>query len=105
MAKLSKVNKYAVLWLNSQGHDTDTISKDLKLSIKQVESVVSEHKPISAPPTTQVAARTAKDFMIRHSQNNVNNVSIMTQQASMIADEARKSLNNNQTSPFYIKKS
>lgn len=104
MAKLSKSNKYAILWLSSQGYDTTSIEQELKLSVKQIESVINENKQNVNTPT-QVQNKTAKDFMIRHSQNNVNNVSIMTQQASMMSDEARKNhTTTNTTSQFYIKK-
>lgn len=107
MARLSKTHKYSILWLNSQGSSIDDICKELKVSAKQVRSVIdTNNTSISTTDNISPISKTAKDFMIRHTQNNVNNVSIMTPQASMMADEARKSLpsNTTQTSPFYIKK-
>ena len=110
MPRLSKNNEYAILWLNSQGQDVSYIAKELKLSKQQVENTLSKFNTDTVVNTNtdksiDQTPKTAKDFMIRHSQNNINNVSIMTQQASMMADETRKLLPNNTTSPFHIKKS
>jgi orotate phosphoribosyltransferase-like protein len=104
MPRLSKNNKYAILWLNSQGLSHESISKELNVTLKQIAEIISSsaQKPEQKPSTS--VRQTSKDFMIRHSQNNVNSVSIMTQQASMLNDEARKNYPKNSSTPPHIHK-
>lgn len=105
MARISKANKYAIFWLNSQGVSVDQISKELKLTPKQITTTINSNieQDKNETPSSPQPNKNVKDFIIRHSQNNVNNVSIMTQQASMMADENRKTLPQN-ASLFHIKK-
>lgn len=110
MSRISKNNKYAICWLHSQGKDIDYISKELKLPKEQINKFIKNNTSNNIDNQEQITnnntnkPKTAKDFIIHHSQNNKNNVSIMTPQASMLADEARKSYPLNNNSPFYIKK-
>jgi orotate phosphoribosyltransferase-like protein len=102
MAKLSKANQYAIMWLDSQGYTIDNIAKELNLTIEKIQPYISnKSEEVQTPVKT---AKTSKDFMIRHSQNNVNSVSIMTQQASMLNDESRKKYPPNTTNTSYIHK-
>lgn len=106
MARLSKSNKYAILWLNSQGNSAENICKELGVTTKQIDKILSEQPQIQQPqPENKPVSKTSsKDFMIRHSQNNNNSVSIMTQQASMINDEARKNYPKKPGNSSYIHK-
>lgn len=105
MARLSKSNKYAILWLNSQGNKSEDIAKELGVTTKQIDKILSEKIVESAPSENKpVVPNTSKDFMIRHSQNNINSVSIMTQQASMLNDEARKNYPKKPGNSSYIHK-
>jgi orotate phosphoribosyltransferase-like protein len=108
MAKLSKANQYAIMWLDSQGYTIDNIAKELNLTIEKIQPYISNKSPETETETKAEApvrtAKTSKDFMIRHSQNNVNSVSIMTQQASMLNDESRKKNPPNTTNTSYIHK-
>lgn len=97
MAKLSKINKYAILWLKSQGMNTEDIQKELGISAKQIDSVVI---PNNTPITESSGRKTSKDFMIHETANKVNSVAIMTKEASSMNDDFKKAnkpiINRNQ---------
>jgi len=87
MAKLTKVNTYAILWLHQSGHTTDQIVEELDVTEKQVSSVLADHAKVAA--TT--SKTNPKNLMITHtSGKKLNNVAIMTKDASSIGDETRK---------------
>jgi hypothetical protein len=86
MAKLSKANKYAILWLNNSGESIDKISAELELSEKQINEVLEANIKTDIVPKPN-----AKSLMITHtSGKKLNNVAIMTKDASAIADKNRK---------------
>lgn len=87
MAKLSKVNKYAILWLKSQGLSTEVIQKELGVTQKQVESVEPTPQKVQ---TESSGRKTSKDFMIHETANRVNSVAIMTKEASTMNDDFKK---------------
>lgn len=98
MARITKSEKYAVLWLNEHGWTTDSIVKELKLTLSQVNSVIKTHnqntktsnntiQTSSTPVSTQT---NPKNFMITESHGGLHKVSVMTKAASEIGDEARK---------------
>lgn len=97
MAKLSKANKYAILWLKSQGKSIEEIQKELNVTMKQVEST---QQPVAIPGAKQQATahKTSKDFMIHETANRVNSVAIMTKEASSMNDDFKKANKPNNTS-------
>ena len=44
MARISKTQTYAILWLNSQSFDSDYIQKELSVTNKQIETVLNKIK-------------------------------------------------------------
>lgn len=109
MAKLSKINKYAILWLKSNNISDSDIAKELKLSIKQISSVVLNKNTDATPVALsedKPKAKGSKDFMIRETANRVNSVAIMTKEASSLNDEFKKNNkpnnNKNQNSIYRI---
>lgn len=85
MAKLSKVNTYAILWLNQSGHSVEQIVEELGVTDKQVTKVLEDN-----PAKQSSVVPNAKNLMITHtSGKKLNNVAIMTKDASAMADEAR----------------
>lgn len=88
MAKLSKINTYAILWLSNCGYTIEQIVEDIGVTEKQVSSVLDQHSTsIKSSSTTP----NAKNLMITHtSGKKLNNVAIMTKDASAMADENRK---------------
>lgn len=80
----NKSEEYAVKFLNNEGLDVDQISEKLNLEKSVVEKIVSSHKKSSN-------LKSAQDMMIRHTaEKKINNVSIMTRDAAMAADELIK---------------
>jgi hypothetical protein len=92
MAKLSKSNRYAILWLSHTGEGVDKISAELGVSEKQINEVLETNTQ-----TDTVPKPSAKSLMITHtSGKKLNNVAIMTKDASTIADETRKQAESSQ---------
>lgn len=89
MAKLSKVNRYAILWLKSQGLSSEVIRKELGVTLKQIESVELTQTTQQAQ-TDSNNRKTSKDFMIHETANKVNSVAIMTKEASSMNDDFKK---------------
>jgi hypothetical protein len=86
MAKLSKVNKYAILWLSHTGEGVDKISAELGVSEKQINEVLATSVKTETAPTPN-----PKNLMITHtSGKKLNNVAIMTKDASAVVDATRK---------------
>jgi predicted transcriptional regulator len=105
MAKLSKVNTYAIQWLNSQGKNIEEIATDLSLTEKQVSSVVekttksgaeSSNIKTAKSPSSSANSR-SMNLMIRETAGKKSNsVSIMTGEASMVNDQLKSQSTNNQ---------
>ena len=93
MSRLSKANRYAIMWLNSQNLNTDEIYNELKISKSQIEKVLhtkdikasskikAKQSPVKAKARTLMINETAG----KHS----NTVSIMTQEASEYNDSKK----------------
>ena len=94
MARLSKANKYAILWLRSQGKSADAIQKELDVTLKQIESVEPSSKNTQSEPSVK---KTSKDFMIHETANRINSVAIMTKEASSMNDNFKKTNKPNNT--------
>ena len=95
MARTTKVQQYAILWLHSNNKDANAIAKELSMDLKQVEKVLEKSNNIPKS-TVQTASEpvkrpTSKDLMIRHTSAKKNNsVAIMTKEASEVNDQAKK---------------
>jgi hypothetical protein len=96
MAKITKIQQYAVLWLSSQSVDSQTIAAETNLSIKQVGNVLSKFKIDNSQNEINTTSGPAKarsktqQLMITESVGKRQNVAIMTKEASQVADEDRK---------------
>lgn len=99
MSRVNKTQKYAALWLNSQGWSVSKISNELSLTDTQVSNVIktsapdedsSKIKTVSAP----VKQPSSKNLMITESAGKTRNVSIMTKEASQLNDEFKKASHN-----------
>ena len=85
--------KYAVYYLNDQNTSVDDIAKELSITAKRVKNILAKkEKPVSEKPETTKTIK-PKDLIINEtSGKKTKNVAIMTQSASMIADEIKKNL-------------
>lgn len=88
MAKYSKTQQYAVLWLDHLGIATDNISKELNLTTKQVNYIIKQNnkasnisKEINSPPI--------KNLIIKESAGGRQTVAVMTKEASQISDDQK----------------
>lgn len=97
MARLSKTQNYAILWLNSQGVELVKIADELGLTEKQVLSVIE--KGIDTKISENAKIKTVKSSANSRSKNlmitqtagkKTKNVAIMTQEASQLNDELKK---------------
>lgn len=105
MPKITKNNKYAVLWLNHNGLSLKDIAEELKITENQVSSVLEEQtekKNNVKTSSNPVKASPSKNLMIRETANKKSHVAIMTKESSMINDEAKKnntSINKTKETP------
>ena len=100
MARLSKKDTYAILWLNHTGLETEDIAKELSVSLQQVNSILEKNNTTNTQTNTiktvqQPVGINNKNLMITEtSQKKNNTVAIMTQQASAANDEIHKKMSN-----------
>lgn len=103
MSRLSKIEIYAIQWLEHQNHSALEIATELKLTEKQVvkalEKVSGVNKPGKIKTVTEPVAKQQKpSLFIMESQNKKNKgVAIMTKEASEKADVERSSTSNSTT--------
>ena len=96
MAKITKIQQYAVLWLSSQSVDSQTIAAETNLSIKQVGNIINKFKIDNSQNEINTTSGPAKarsktqQLMITESVGKRQNVAIMTKEASQVADEEKK---------------
>ena len=95
MAKITQTQKYAVLHLVSEGNTTSQIAEELGLTPAQVRNVIKKHQPKpakseSAVKTKQAPVTGVRDLMQGETASGKSTVSVMTEAASMQADEAIK---------------
>lgn len=106
MARPSKAQHYAVLWLNSQQMTNDKIAEELSISEKQVSSILSktEKTTTQAIPTAQQPVGTrSQNLMIRQtSGKKTNTVAIMTGEASMLNDALKDKNTTQRNTDSYI---
>lgn len=96
MAKLSRTQTYAILWLNSNGKNIDEISNELSITSKQVSSALEKNSNAGANANIPVAKSKAgniPNLMINETAAKKNKgVSIMTKEASEVHDAAKSKL-------------
>jgi len=107
MAKLNKIQKYAVLWLHHQSKTTKEISDELELSEKQISGITSKSiENTGTVPTTKssMSSSRSKNLMITETAGKkTRSVAIMTKEASMINDEYKnKSFPQQKNTDKYI---
>lgn len=96
MPRLNKTQTYAIQWLNSQNKQAIEIADELKLTEKQVLTVLEKassatNEGAKVKTTKSPAGNRSQNLMIRHtSGKRTNNVAIMTGEASALHDELKK---------------
>jgi hypothetical protein len=103
MSRLKKMDKYAILWLDSQGFSLEEIMKETELSENVIKSCLEKHqttnKNNNIETSTSPASKPKKNnLMINETAVKKNKtVMIMTQEQSMKNDAEKK--NNNMNKP------
>lgn len=96
--KITKELSYAINWLITQNYSAEKIAEELKLTVKQVERYIEKNtsiKQVELPIKSSKALPKSKELMIRHTRDKkINNVSIMTREASSVNDEFKKRVAN-----------
>jgi hypothetical protein len=95
MSKLSKIQIYAMRWLNGINKSSLEISDELSIPenqvIKTLEKLGTSQADKAAIQTKSSSAAQPIDLMIRHTAGKkTNNVSIMTQEASQLHDSIKQ---------------
>lgn len=116
MSRISKSEKYAILWLHSQGHNIEDISKEINIDdLSKIKRIIgsSQSKNIDTDQSHNVIKTTSEpvkqktpfqNLMINNSTSGKNNVSIMTKDASSITDKKITKSNTENSAIFRINK-
>lgn len=83
MARISKAQTYAIRWLNQEQKTVENIATELKLTTKQVESVIEKYGPTNSKDKIVTAQKPAVQKMLSAKTANNASVTIMTGEASM----------------------
>jgi DNA-directed RNA polymerase sigma subunit (sigma70/sigma32) len=96
--KITKSISYAINWLMFQNYNAEQIAEELKLTVQQVQKYIEKHsisKQLELPIKSSKVPSKSKELMIRHTRDKkINNVAIMTKEASEVNDEFKKQINN-----------
>lgn len=108
MAKLNKIQNYAILWLNYKGSLPKQISEELSIDLKQVNSILEKQTTASENPniktSSSVVGDKKKNLMIMETSVKKNkSVAIMTKEASAQGDEIKKKISNRDTNKNIFK--
>ena len=85
MPRTNRTQKYAALWLHSQGGNVSKISNELDLTDTQVKRIVKEvqsENKIKTASSVVSKDPNSKNLMITESQSGTHKVSVMTKSAS-----------------------
>lgn len=107
MARVTKVQTYAIRWLNHENKKSEDIASELKLTINQVNSVLekfqtsnTENNPVKTAqePVSKVQKMLSKKI------NGNKTVTIMSQEASIAIQETPPKPNKRPSQESYIHK-
>jgi len=94
--RINKITGYAIRWLSHDGNSVEDIANELDLSVKQVSNFLEKHNDQNTSKLAITSAPvTSPDLMIRHTRDKkINNVAVMTREASMMNDAAKQKMKN-----------
>ena len=85
MPRTNRTQKYAALWLHSQGWNVSKISNELDLTDTQIKRIVKEvqsENKIKTASSVVSKDPNSKNLMITESQSGTHKVSVITKSAS-----------------------
>lgn len=108
MARLNKIQNYAILWLSHKNNTSEQIAEELSIDLKQVNSVLEKQTQASENPniktSSSVVGDKKKNLMITETSVKKNkSVAIMTKEGSAQGDENRKKVSNRNTNKNIFK--
>lgn len=95
-SQTKKLEKYAILWLNSQGKTAEFIQDDLGLDLETIGKAVSQELKTSKSNSKIRTASNPASMMIKDSASGKQSVAIMTKNASEKSDSIRPKVMNKQ---------
>ncbi len=102
MGRINKTQKYAAMWLHSQGWAVSKIASELELTDSQIKNAVkgSQQQASCIKTKSSVVSKdpNSKNLMITESNSGKHNVAVMTKAASERNDAASKA-HRQQTPP------
>ena len=93
MPRTNRTQKYAALWLHSQGWDVSKIANELDLTDTQIKRIVKEvqsENKIKTASSVVSKDPNSKNLMITESQSGTHKVSVMTKAASEANEQQSK---------------
>lgn len=96
MQRITKKDKYAILWLNHIGYKAEEISVELDIPIKKISNITKQSEITKKENPVDPAIK-YQDMMITRSEAQQRPVSIMTKEASSASDEISTKRLNSET--------
>jgi len=93
MPRTNRTQKYAALWLHSQGWNVSKISSELDLTDTQIKRIVKEvqsENKIKTASSLVSKDPNSKNLMITESKSGTHKVSVMTKAASEVNEKESK---------------
>lgn len=93
MPRTNRTQKYAALWLHSQGWEVSKISNELDLTDTQIKRIVKEvqsENKIKTASSVVSKDPNSKNLMITESQSGTHKVAVMTKAASEVNEQQTK---------------
>jgi len=95
MGRINRTQKYAAMWLHSQGWPANKIANELELTDSQIKNAIkgSQSEEVNGIRTkSSVVSKdpNSKNLMITETSSGKHNVAIMTKSASEKNDSASK---------------
>lgn len=102
MARVSKAQTYAVRWLDYENKSADDIAAELKLSVKQVNTILEKYgRSEGAVETKQEPVSGVRKMLSSQTAGN-KGVTVMTSEASMTIQEQNNSQPSKKDTSSYI---
>ena len=97
MSRITKTQTYAIRWLNHEQKNAEDIASELKLSIKQVQSILEKYGESHGDIKTKQSPVSAVKKMMSSKTSKSQGVTVMTGDASMAIQESNTKSSNRAT--------
>lgn len=104
MARITKLQRYAIRWLNHENRSAEDIASELNMTVKQVNSEIEKHSSTNAVNEVKTAQQPASKIkkMLSKTVAGDQKVTIMSQEASLaIQDHPQKNKKHERENYIY----